>query len=119
MGKYIANSGLIVANAYRKSGVAKRIKKQIFEISRNRYPELKIFGLTTGPTIMKINSELGYTRVTYSEMTNDEQFWNGCKSCNNYAILASKNFQNCLCTAMLYDPNNEASAMLKELPAEF
>lgn len=105
-GEYVANSGLIVAPAYRKSGVAKQIKKRIFELSRQKYPEAKIFGLTTGLAVMKINSELGYEPVTYSELTQDEAFWAGCKSCVNYEILMSKERKNCMCTAMLYDPKD-------------
>lgn len=103
-GEYVANSGLIVAPEWRKSGVAKAIKKRIFELSRERYPNAKIFGLTTGLAVMKINSELGYEPVTYSELTQDEAFWAGCKSCVNYEILMSKDRKNCMCTAMLYDP---------------
>lgn len=104
--EFVANSGLIVAPAFRKTGVAKQIKRKIFELSRNKYPNAKIFGLTTGLAVMKINSDLGYEPVTYSELTQDETFWNGCKSCVNYDILMSKEKKNCLCTAMLYDPAN-------------
>jgi len=103
---YVANSGLIVAPQFRNSGLAKRIKHKIFELSRARYPESKIFGLTTGLAVMKINSELGYEPVTYSELTTDDEFWAGCKSCVNYDILMSKERKNCLCTAMLYDPKD-------------
>ena len=103
-GSYVANSGLIVAPEFRKSGVAKRIKQAIFNLSREKYPDAKIFGLTTGLAVMKINSELGYEPVTYSELTQDEAFWAGCKSCVNYDILTMKERKNCLCTAMLYDP---------------
>ncbi len=106
-GEYVANSGLIISQQYRKEGVAKKIKSKIFELSRNKYPAAKIFGLTTGLAVMKINSDLGYKPVTYSELTNDEAFWNGCKSCINYSILKSKDFKNCLCTAMLYNSNKE------------
>lgn len=102
--KFVANSGLIVSPLYRKTGVAKSIKKRIFELSREKYPDAKIFGLTTGLAVMKINSDLGYEPVTYSELTNDEQFWAGCKSCVNYDILMSKERKNCMCTAMLFDP---------------
>ncbi|MFT3981340.1 MAG: GNAT family N-acetyltransferase [Ferruginibacter sp.] len=102
--KYVANSGLIVAPQYRKTGVAKKIKEAVFKLSRKKYPEAKIFGLTTGLAVMKINSDLGYEPVTYSELTDDEQFWAGCKSCVNYEILMSKDRKNCMCTAMLYDP---------------
>lgn len=103
-GSYVANSGLIVAPDFRKSGVAKRIKQAVFNLSREKYPDAKIFGLTTGLAVMKINSELGYEPVTYSELTQDEAFWAGCKSCVNYDILTMKERKNCLCTAMLYDP---------------
>ena len=105
-GEYVANSGLIVAPEYRKSGMAKAIKKKIFELSREKYPNAKLFGLTTGLAVMKINSELGYEPVTYSELTQDEAFWAGCKSCVNYDILMSKERKNCMCTAMLYDPKD-------------
>ncbi len=105
-GEYVANSGLIVSPPYRKTGVAKGIKKKIFELSRQLYPEAKIFGLTTGLAVMKINSDLGYEPVTYSELTQDEAFWAGCKSCVNYEILMSKERKNCFCTAMLYDPKD-------------
>lgn len=105
-GEYVANSGLIVAPEFRKSGVAKAIKQRIFQLSREKYPEAKIFGLTTGLAVMKINTDLGYEPVTYSELTQDEKFWAGCKSCVNYDILMAKERKNCLCTAMLYDPKD-------------
>lgn len=105
-GEYVANSGLIVSPPFRKSGVAKSIKKKIFELSREKYPDAKLFGLTTGLAVMKINSELGYEPVTYSELTQDENFWAGCKSCVNYEILMSKERKICMCTAMLYDPKD-------------
>lgn len=105
-GEYVANSGLIVAPPFRKSGVAKTIKQKIFNLSREKYPDSKIFGLTTGLAVMKINSDLGYEPVTYSELTQDEAFWAGCKSCVNYEILVSKERKNCMCTAMLYDPKD-------------
>lgn len=105
-GEYVANSGLIVAPQFRKAGLAKAIKRRIFELSRKKYPKAKIFGLTTGLAVMKINSDLGYEPVTYSELTQDEEFWAGCKSCVNYDILMGKGRTNCICTAMLYDPED-------------
>lgn len=113
-GKYVANSGLIVSPELRKSGLAKLIKEKIFELSRTQYPDAKIFGLTTGLAVMKINSDLGYRPVTYSELTDDEAFWQGCKSCVNYEILTMKNRSNCLCTAMLYDPAREQKPIARE-----
>jgi hypothetical protein len=115
-GKYVANSGLIVSPAFRKTGVATEIKKKVFGLSRLKYPDAKIFGLTTGLAVMKINSDLGYEPVTYSELTNDEEFWKGCQSCVNYEILMSKGRKNCMCTAMLFDPA-EAEAKLQKLHA--
>lgn len=108
-GKYVANSGLIVSPRFRKYGLAKAIKQKVFQLSRSLYPEARIFGLTTGLAVMRINSELGYEPVTYSELTDDEAFWAGCKSCINYDILMLKERKHCLCTAMLFDPATEHS----------
>lgn len=105
--QFVANSGLIVVDKFRGHGLAKRIKKKAFELSRQRYPDAKIFGLTTGLAVMKINSELGYKPVTFSELTDDESFWKGCQSCVNYDILQRTGRKHCLCTGMLYDPNWE------------
>lgn len=112
-GDFVANSGLIVNPQFRKSGLAKAIKKRIFDLSREKYPKAKIFGLTTGLAVMKINSDLGYEPVTYSELTQDEEFWKGCQSCVNYDILTMKERKNCMCTAMLWDPV-EKEKQLKE-----
>ena len=107
-GDFVANSGLIVNPVFRNVGLAKAIKHKIFELSRSKYPEAKLFGLTTGLAVMKINSELGYEPVTYSELTQDEEFWKGCRSCVNYDILTMKERKNCMCTAMLFDPVEKA-----------
>ncbi len=106
--KYVANSGLIVSPSFRKTGVATEIKRKVFELSRKKYPDAKIFGLTTGLAVMKINSDLGYEPVTYSELTTDEEFWKGCRSCVNFEILMAKGRKNCMCTAMLFDPVEDA-----------
>jgi hypothetical protein len=101
---YVANSGLIVFPEFRKHGLARNIKLKAFELSRKSFPQAKLFGLTTSLAVMKINSELGYYPVTFSELTDDNEFWKGCKSCINYEILQSKERKNCLCTGMLFDP---------------
>ena len=101
---FVANSGLIVAEGYRGLGLAKAIKKKAFELSRKKYPNSKIFGLTTGLAVMKINHELGYRPVTFSELTLDDQFWKGCQGCINHDILERTGRTKCLCTGMLYDP---------------
>lgn len=104
---FVANSGLIVVDKYRGIGLAKAIKKEAFQLSRKRYPKSKIFGLTTGLAVMKINHELGYRPVTFSELTVDDQFWNGCKGCINHDILERTGRTKCLCTGMLYNPEWE------------
>lgn len=105
--KFVANSGLIVVSNYRGKGVARKIKTEAFNLSRKKFPEAKIFGLTTGLAVMKINSDLGYQPVTFSELTDDTDFWNGCQSCVNYDILKRTKRRHCLCTGMLFDPQRE------------
>jgi hypothetical protein len=118
-GKFVANSGLIVAPQFRKFGLASQIKSEIFKLSRTKFPDSKIFGLTTGAAVMKINSGLGYIPVSYADLTEDEDFWKGCNSCVNVEILKSKNRQNCLCTAMLYDPSKKAKEKEVALRTDF
>ncbi|MBC7450021.1 MAG: GNAT family N-acetyltransferase [Cytophagales bacterium] len=103
-GNYVANSGLIVAPDFRKYGLATKIKEKAFELSRKKFPDAKLFGLTTSAAVMKINSDLGYRPAHYTELTDDDQFWKGCSSCINYEILKSKDRKMCMCTAMVYDP---------------
>ena len=105
--KFVANSGLIVIEDYRGLGLAKAIKRKAFLLSREKYPNSKIFGLTTGLAVMKINHELGYRPVTFSELTDDDMFWEGCKSCVNQDILLRTDRTKCLCTGMLYNPDWE------------
>ncbi|MFS4468596.1 GNAT family N-acetyltransferase [Maribacter sp. 2210JD10-5] len=101
--KFVANSGLIVHPDYRNQGLAKKIKKAIFELSIKKFPDAKIFGITTGLPVMKINYELGYKPVTFSELTDDPEFWKGCQTCKNFDVLTRTEQKMCLCTGMLYD----------------
>lgn len=105
--QYVANSGLIVVETFRGHGLAKRIKEKSFELSRQMFPDAKLFGLTSGSAVMKINTELGYVPVTFAELTDDEAFWRGCQGCVNYDILTRTERKYCICTAMLYDPNRK------------
>ena len=104
---FVANSGLIVRPEYRKSGLARQIKKKIFELSRKKFPNAKIFSITTSLAVLKLNSETGFKPVTFSELTDDDVFWKGCEACVNYDILQRNNRRMCLCTGMLYDPAKE------------
>lgn len=101
---YVANSGLIVVPSYRNKGLAKRIKQFAFNLSRERWPNAKLFGLTSGGAVMKINTELGYVPVPFSELTDDEAFWRGCQGCCNHDVLERTERRYCICTGMLYDP---------------
>ncbi len=103
-GKFVANSGLIVHPDYRNIGLAKRIKHKVFQHSRTKFPDAKVFSITTGSAVMKLNSDLGYKPVPFSELTDDQSFWDGCQTCKNYDVLTRTNRKMCLCTGMLYDP---------------
>lgn len=105
-GKFVANSGLIVHPDFRAKGYAKKIKQKVFEHSRIKFPKAKVFSITTGLAVMKMNSALGYKPVTFSELTNDQTFWKGCQTCKNYDVLQRTEQSMCLCTGMLYDPNS-------------
>ena len=100
---FVVNSGLVVNSQLRKSGLGRAIKREVFKLSRRKYPQAKIFGITTSLAVMKINTELGYKPVTFSELTSSDDFWKGCKSCKNYGILLDNERKMCLCTGMVYD----------------
>ena len=102
--QYVATSGLIVHPDYRALGLAKRIKAASFQLARMRWPKAKLFSLTSGAAVMKMNTELGYVPVTFNELTDDAAFWKGCEACTNHDILVAKGGKFCICTAMLYDP---------------
>lgn len=114
-GKYVANSGLIVSPDYRNLGLARRIKAAVFQLSRSKYPDARVFGITTSLPVMKINHDLGYRPVTYSELTQDDAFWNGCRTCPNHDILERNERKMCLCTAMLAPSANEARKLAVDL----
>ncbi|CAM1355731.1 GNAT family N-acetyltransferase [Tenacibaculum halocynthiae] len=108
-GEFVANSGLIVHPNYRGIGLAKKIKETIFNLSRSKFPNAKVFSITTGLAVINMNSNLGYKPVTFSELTDDQSFWKGCKTCINYDILQRTQQKMCLCTGMLYDPSTKTS----------
>ena len=104
---YVANSGLIVAHKFRGLGIAKRIKEQTFLLSRTLFPDAKIFSITTGAAVMKMNYQFGFRPVPYSELTDDPEFWKGCEGCRHFDILKSHDYKMCICTGLLYDPNEK------------
>ena len=80
---YVTTSGLIVHPDFRGMGLAKRIKNLTFTLARQRWPHAKIFSLTSGSAVMKMNTQLGYLPVTFADLTDDESFWRGCEGCIN------------------------------------
>lgn len=113
--EYVVNSGLIVKPKYRGNGLASRIKRFSFAYSRRLFPHAKLFGITSGAAVLKINNELGYRPVTFEELTQDPAFWRGCQTCVNYDVLQRTDFKRCICTAMLYNPEEHPNEKLEEL----
>ena len=109
---YVTTSGLIVHPNYRGLGLAKRIKDMTFTLARLRWPHAKIFSLTSGSAVMKMNTQLGYHPVTFNDLTSDEAFWRGWEGCINKDVLHRTNRKYCICTAMLFDPDEHLPAKI-------
>ena len=112
--RYVTTSGLIVHPDFRKLGLAKKIKDLTFSLARTRWPNAKIFSLTSGGAVMVMNTRLGYKPVTFAELTSDEAFWKGCEGCVNVDILKRTDRQYCICTAMLFDPEEHLPAKIPQ-----
>ncbi|MBR1519032.1 MAG: DUF559 domain-containing protein [Prevotella sp.] len=112
--KYVTTSGLIVHPDFRGQGIAKRIKDLTFSLARTRWPNAKIFSLTSGAAVMTMNTQLGYKPVTFAELTDDDAFWDGCNGCKNVDILRRTDRHYCICTAMLFDPEEHLPAKIPE-----
>lgn len=113
--QYVATSGLIVPEKFRHLGIAKRVKHAAFQLARLRWPKAKLFSLTSGSAVMKMNTELGYMPVTFGDLTDDEAFWKGCQGCINHDVLERTGRRYCICTAMLFDPADPRCLMHEEL----
>lgn len=114
---YVTTSGLIVHPDFRGLGVSKRIKDMTFTLARTRWPKAKIFSLTSGSAVMRMNTQLGYIPVTFADLTDDEAFWRGCDGCVNVDVLKRTDRRYCICTGMLYDPDEHHGDTLPiELP---
>lgn len=116
--QYVTTSGLIVDPKFRGLGVAKRIKDLTFTLARTRWPHAKIFSLTSGAAVMAMNTQLGYHPVTFADLTDDEAFWRGCEGCVNVDVLKRTGRKYCICTGMLYDPEEHLQAKLPEAVLE-
>ena len=105
---FVATSGLIVKDEYRGQGISRKIKAQAFKLSRKKFPKAKLFSITTSIAVLKLNMEMGYKPVTLSNLTDDDAFWKGCQGCVNYPILQQTERTHCLCTGLLYDPEDKS-----------
>ena len=112
--QYVTTSGLIVHPDYRGLGVAKKIKDMTFSLARIRWPKAKIFSLTSGAAVMQMNTQLGYKPVTFAELTDDEAFWRGCEGCINVDVLKRTGRKYCICTGMLFDPEEHLPAKIPQ-----
>ncbi len=112
--QYVTTSGLIVHPDFRGVGLAKRIKDMTFSLARTRWPHAKIFSLTSGAAVMAMNTQLGYKPVTFAELTDDEAFWRGCEGCINHDVLVRTGRKYCICTGMLYDPEEQLPAKIPQ-----
>lgn len=112
--QYVTTSGLIVHPNFRGLGIARRIKDLTFTLARTRWPHAKIFSLTSGAAVMAMNTRLGYQPVTFADLTDDEAFWRGCEGCINFDVLQRTNRRYCICTAMLYDPEEHLPAKIPD-----
>lgn len=117
--QFVATSGLIVTDQYRNHGLAKRIKHAAFQLARLRWPKAKLFSLTSGSAVMKLNTELGYFPVTFADLTDDEAFWRGCQGCINHDVLARTQQKYCICTAMLFDPSDARCLVIEKMYESF
>lgn len=112
---YVANSGLIVAHEFRGQGLSRLIKEKTFELSRTKFPNAKVFTLTTSGAVMRLNYEFGFRPVPFSELTTDLHFWAGCEGCSNFDILKRNKWERCLCSGLLFDPNHIIKVRIPEI----
>lgn len=113
---FVATSGLIVAHKFRNQGIARKIKEQTFVLARKLFPESKIFSITSGAAVMKLNYEFGYRPVPFAELTDDPEFWKGCEGCRHFDILKDHDYKMCICTGLLYDPKEHIEIHHPDVP---
>jgi len=101
---FISHSGLVVRPDHRGSGMGRKLKRVLFESSRRQLPKAALMSLTTSPQVRKLNLSLGFEIVALEELTKDPAFWEGCKSCRNFAGVQARG-ERCCCEGMLLRPS--------------
>ena len=102
-GAYVSHSGLVVRSDRRGTGLGRELKALLFEGSRLRFAAAKVMSLTTSPQVRSMNLRLGFRLCGFDEVTSDEDFWDGCKTCSRYEETRSAGLR-CCCEPMVLDP---------------
>jgi len=102
-GRFVSHSGLVVRPDYTGHGIGRRLKAELFESSRSQLPEATLMSLTTSPQVKAMNLRLGFHVVPLDQLTVDPAFWDGCKTCRNYAEVQARG-EKCCCEGMILSP---------------
>lgn len=102
--KFVSHSALVVHPNFRRQGLSREIKGQIVELTRKKFPEAIMFGITLSPSVMSLNTAHGFRPVGYDSLTKDDAFWKGCETCPYHDVLLKMQRTVCLCTALRLDP---------------
>ncbi len=97
---FISHSGLVVRPDYRGSGLGRDLKTILFDSSRRQLPRATLMSLTTSPHVRALNLSLGFEVVPLDQLTHDPAFWEGCRTCRNYAAVQARG-ERCCCEGML------------------
>ncbi len=100
---FVSHSGLVVKPGLRGRGLGKRLKRVLFDSSRRALPRATLMSLTTSPQVKELNLELGFRIVPLELLTKDPAFWEGCKTCRNYAEVQRQG-KKCCCEGMILEP---------------
>ncbi len=104
----LSHSALVVHPEYRGRGIFRGLKKTLIDIGDKLFPGVDIISLTTSLKVKKVNESLGYKAVSLKELTQDKNFWSGCKGCKQYDEMQQMKFpesensigEYCCCSAM-------------------
>ncbi len=108
-GKFVSHSGLVVDDAFRGHGLGRRLKQQLMAGTRRLFPDATMMSLTTSPAVKAMNLSLGFRVVPLDQLTSDQSFWDGCKTCRNYAEVQARG-ERCCCEGMILPAESEASS---------
>ncbi len=102
-GEFVSHSGLVVRDDLRGKGLGRRLKRALLDASMRLFPRAKTMSITTSPAVLAMNASLGFVRVPLSRLTKDEAFWDGCRTCRNFASVRRAG-KKCCCFGMLKAP---------------